>query len=702
MCVLPTLLVATGCGGGGDVIDPGGSGDGLTVVPHGKEDNFFAPAAREYLVEGRTEVVLSEADADLSESERLEKALRLIPFKQIAVGWFLLSYIAPKDGKDKNADYGGFNALTKNGSYEELRINALADGRTFRFTFRQEIGGPLDLLAHLPVSSDASGKMTFDLVVGKVDNETMQRLEINEEWYRKVPWKNFDPSKMSADQIETISLTISPQPRSNDAWFEYDRLFEDGKVTIGIHFGWDYHAQDHLKDSRRTYNWLVKHGFQSPVSEYDQLGRKSGNFTKTISANGRSVAVEVALFWGKPGTDTDPDTDSGGKLLEKDMVASLGKREVIMFQGHSGPFYGFALANWKKTDEGDLDDAELAGLSMPETYQLVLAEGCETYALGQAFFSNPAKTSRTNLDIVTTTTYSTASLNLVVESFLEALIGVDSDNNHIPWTFGELLANLDYATWEPAMYGVHGVDDNPHLHPYADSSWFCERCSTDWDCGTQNSNTCVNLGTDGSMCTAACTADDGCPSGYTCAAVRKGQSLTGRVCVPSDYSCDGPVPSAPAVIINELLADPQNGALGDTNGDGFWDYEEDEFVEIVNTTSSGIDLAGWSVADNVKVRFTFPNITLKAGGVAVVFGGGNIGPLEAAPGALVFLSDDGLSLANSGDSVILRNGHGLVADRVTYGPEADDDRSLTREEPGDGDSEFVPSDADTLSTPGVL
>ena len=698
-CLL--LVVLLGCSSDHDIVDPYAADDGLTVVLPGKEDNFFAKSAREYLVEGRTEIVLDDADADLSDSEKLEKVKRLIPYKQVAIAWFLNSYVAPKDSKDKNAGYGGFKALTKNGSYEDLRISALADGLTYRFTFRQQLGGQLDLLEHLPVSTSAGGEMTFNLAVGIVSNETMQKLDFNDEWYRDPPWKHFDPTKVSPELLETIELSIEPQPRSDDAWPDYKRLFADGEVTIGVHFGWDYNNADHLKDSRRVYYHLKKAGFSVP-DDYDLMTRKSGAFKRTITAGGKPVNVEVELFWGKPGTDTDPDTDKGGKNLEKDMYKSFAEREVIVFSGHSGPFYGFALANWKKTDEGDLDDSKIPGMEMPDYYQIVLAEGCETYGMGQAFFDNPAKSERDNLDIITTTTYSTAYDALPVKDFLDAIIGTNDDGIHMATTYGTLLGNLDYYTYEAAMYGVHGIDDNPHLHPWANPKDFCTSCESDWDCGDAWGNFCVNLGTDGRICTGECTADDGCPKGYTCAAVAKGKSVTGHVCVPSDFSCEGPAPEPTGVIINEVLADPENGQEGDTNWDGFYDSVEDEFVEIVNTTNKGVALGGWTIADGVKVRFRFPNgLTLAPGGVAVVFGGGDISQLPPAPEALVFATEDGLSLANSGDSVILRTAEGDVADRLVYGSEGGNDRSMTREFDGDPDSGFIVHPGESFSSPGT-
>ena len=692
--LIATALLLAGCGGDAEVLEPGVT-PAPNVVPLGKEDNFLSPSAQEYLVEGTTTITLDEEDWDLSATEKLKAAKRLVPFKQIAIGWFLHSYIAPKDGKDKNSKYGGFNALTKNGAYEDLAIEPI-DDKSFSFTFRQELGGPLDLLSKLPVQLDGDGTATFDLVVGKPTNEQMTQLAINDEWYREKEWEHFDPAQFPPEKLETVRLTITPQPRSLDAWPDYKRLFEDGEVTISIHFGWDYNAEDHLRLSKKMYKWLVSAGYSSPAKDYESLTRKSGPFERTITADGETVSVKIWLFWGKPGTDTDPDTGAGGKKLEADMRTSLEKREVIIYSGHSGPFYGFALANWKKTDEGDLDDAEIPELDLPDTYQVILAEGCETYALGQAFWSNPAKSDRQNLDIITTTTYSTATNADPTKDFLEAMVGVDSEGRHHPVTYGQLLQDLDWNAWEPAMYGVHGIDDNPRLHPYANKAQFCDPCETDWDCGTAFGNVCVNLGTDGQICSGECTADDGCPTGYTCAALAQKDTISGHACVPRNYSCAGDPPAAVGVVITEILADVPNGPDGDANGDGWYDAGEDEFVEIRNVGDEPVPIGGWTLSDGVKVRFSFPPaISLPAGAVAVVFGGGDPQALTDS-GALLFTASAGLQLGNSGDSVILRLADGRVADRVTYGAEADGDRSIVRGEGG----EFAPSEGSVLFTPG--
>jgi len=183
------------------------------AVPLGKEDNFLSETAREYLVEGEVIVKLDDFDSDLAESTRLDMVKRLIPFKQIAVTWFLNAWIAPKDAKDANAKYGGFNSLTKNASLDDLDIRRI-DATTYAFTMRQQIGGPIDLLSKLPVFDNGDGSWSFDLTIGLPTNDEIQDLTAGDEWFRQEPWKHFTPNAMDFDQLDTVRLTLTHQPRS--------------------------------------------------------------------------------------------------------------------------------------------------------------------------------------------------------------------------------------------------------------------------------------------------------------------------------------------------------------------------------------------------------------------------------------------------------------------------------------------------------
>ena len=169
----------------------------------------------------------------------------------------------------------------------------------------------------------------------------------------------------------------------------------------------------------------------------------------------------------------------------------------------------------------------------------------------------------------------------------------------------------------------------------------------------------------------------------------------------SNFSgCTVPV----SLVINEINADPDT-SQGDANGDGDPDFSEDEFVEIVNTDSSSLDISGWTVADAVQVRHTFPASTvLEPGCGIVVFGGGS--PSGLFGGMLVQTASTGsLGFNNSGDTVTLSNAGGDVLS-VTYGSEGGSNQSLTRDPDLTGPEPLVQHTAATgaigLFSPGAL
>jgi hypothetical protein len=503
-------------------------------VDDSKADDFYSLSAVEYLLEGKSTVVLDASMASKPAAERLAAAKQLVGLKQIAVAWFVTQYLVDKEHDDPNASFGGFGGMAKAGAYEDLAITERADKVTFDFTFRQIAAGGKNLMSKLPTRS-VGGKQVFDLEIGRPTNEEMAQLETNDEWYREAPWTGWNPSAVPADKKEKITFTISRERPSTDGFFDLARLTADGKLDMDVYFGWDYHSEYHIKHSKQFFTWLKNQGFRTPVSSWDGLKHTTGAFTKTVKADGKAVTVEVRIYFGKPGTATDPDTDAGGILLENLAKESLAKRDVIIYSGHSGPFYGFALANWKKTDEGDLDDADIRVATMPsDRYQVVLAEGCDTYQMGMAFKENPNKAGK-NVDVITTTSFSDASSPAAVQNFVAALLARDSLQRLRPQPVSSLLTKLDGESWSfTTMYGMHGIDDNPTVVPWANVAGFGKTCSANADCGGPG-NLCVGTSSSGKKCTAACVADSGCGVGYSCKLVASTSSSTiyGRACAPT-------------------------------------------------------------------------------------------------------------------------------------------------------------------------
>jgi hypothetical protein len=504
------------------------------VVEEGKEDNFFSLTAREFVIAGTDHVVLEPEYRTRSESERLARARELVSLRQIAIAWFLNQYLIEKDPEDSNAGYGGFGAMAKAGDYASLHIREIAP-LTYAFDFEQLIAGRVDLMTRLPTRPGPSpNTRTFTLTVGVPTNAEMAQLETNAEWYRRAPWASWNPSSVPPALRRDLEVTIRREVESRDAWFDYPRLFADGVLDIDVHFGWDYHGNYHVEHARALFHWLRDRGFRPPVASFDELRRDSGPFVRTIQANGRSIRVEVRIFYGRTGTETDPDTDAGGRQLEADMRASLATRDVIAYSGHSGPFYGFALANWRRTSEGDLDDSELETVQMPsDRYQIVLAEGCDTYQIGAAFARNPAHPGLRLLDVITTTSFSDASSPKAVLHLIARLIERDSNGRHRPRTARSLLADLDGTSRGfHTMYGIHGLDDNPRLHPYADREMLGQPCAANADCGGIG-NLCVRMPDGVRRCTAACTSDDACGAGQACRPIASSsqRAIYGSACV---------------------------------------------------------------------------------------------------------------------------------------------------------------------------
>lgn len=149
--------------------------------------------------------------------------------------------------------------------------------------------------------------------------------------------------------------------------------------------------------------------------------------------------------------------------------------------------------------------------------------------------------------------------------------------------------------------------------------------------------------------------------------------------------------SAPTVVVNEVLADPPGSAgadlIGDANHDGVRSASDDEFVELTNATSAVISMAGWTVRTRATggtaetLRHTFAAGTaLPAGEAIVIFGGGNVNLSDPIFGCaqIVKASSGGLSLTNTGLTILVRDNGGNLVSQMSYGSEGNNDDSLTR------------------------
>ena len=148
----------------------------------------------------------------------------------------------------------------------------------------------------------------------------------------------------------------------------------------------------------------------------------------------------------------------------------------------------------------------------------------------------------------------------------------------------------------------------------------------------------------------------------------------GSVNTGQSFADVGPPPSLDFVI-NEIHADPASDLSGDANGDGVRDATQDEFVELVNTSASDIDVSGWTLADGNSVRHTFPPGSVIESGCAAVVFGGNTPTGEFGASLVQTASSGALGLNNGGDTVTLSDG--AVSLSVSYGSDGGNNQSLT-------------------------
>lgn len=149
-----------------------------------------------------------------------------------------------------------------------------------------------------------------------------------------------------------------------------------------------------------------------------------------------------------------------------------------------------------------------------------------------------------------------------------------------------------------------------------------------------------------------------------------------------------PAVAFPHPMIVEVLYAVPTGEEGDASKDGVRSATGDEFIAVVNPHQRAIQLKGYTLSDanaprKGQLKFTFPNVTLEPGEVAVVFNGfetavkGETGTEEGSAqknqsfhGAYVFSmrrKNAFSALGNSGDCVTLAAPDERLVHRVRWG-----------------------------------
>jgi len=506
---------------------PGGEADDYEIIPDGKVDNYRSSNTQEFSATAGATVTLDASYASKNADERMAAARELVSAKLLQIGWFLNLWVADKEPEDANKSYGGFHAMARTSSVLGLEIKATEAALVYSFNFDATIAAGDGFLGKIGGTSVDGGRR-IDLKMGKVANAAL----LSGTWQGAYGVHSWDPTGLPAEQLEVLPVLIKPAPRSANAFLNYAALYADGKLTVGAQFGWDYNAgRQDLANARQLYDDLVRAGFSSPVDRYEDLTIGSGPLTRTSLVGGSTVDVEITLV--HPGMVADAAANALD--LRNALLDLLATREVILFNGHAGVSGRLLPADFKSASAGNILAAEYPTLRLMDGYQLLLIEGCQTYAtFTDGFRKNPKKRGPNgqlvNMDIVTSTSYTWTSQGAeAMEAILWPLVGRSARTAVRAVTWDDVLRELNAPPNHTSFLGVNGIDNDPHAHPFGKAANNGKSCTTSTQCGGAG-NLCMRTAPSSTrkICGTVCLDDAGCGTGFKCQLVANaGQVATG-------------------------------------------------------------------------------------------------------------------------------------------------------------------------------
>lgn len=521
----PLLLAVLAAACGTDPVEDGSAnpateGATVEVVPEGKADNYFSTNGREYRVSGTDRFDLARL-ADEDDEAYHARAADFADLRFKAIGWFLHSYVTGKTSHDANYGYGGFRTTVRQRSIGRDDLWAPEEGK-FTVKFTTEVGGPKDLVRALGAERAGDDLHRFEL--------TMPRLsagEVESGSYTS-RYKAFKPGDVAPEQLERLTLDLAPEDESLDAYPRYAEMMADGVLDVLIQVGGDYNeARYDRQVARALFDQLQRDlKLKAPVATYDALGLDSGPFTGEIDTPNGPVRIEVYVV------HPDMAVEQPQRLVEA-FKAHAAVRDVVIYDGHAGydaSYSGVVVTYHPRTA---LAADAFADLELPEKPQLFFFNGCKTYSVyPDALYDNPAKTPE-NLDIISTVNFSwLTEMTRITTDFLGAMLRVGRyDGLHEPATFARILSDLNRGRSWDVIYGVHGLDENPHASPYAEPESLCAACGHHADCPSAD-GLCVN-----GACGTGCTTDAGCPTGYRCRDVAYEGVISAKQCAPATGRC---------------------------------------------------------------------------------------------------------------------------------------------------------------------
>ena len=465
------------------------------ALEDGKADDYLGTLSIELDLTVEVEVRLEGEDAALEGEEREARARALGVREMDAVTSAVDRAVWAEWTEDART---GDNAILLRQMSDALDGLRELEPDLFAFDYVVELAGPRDVLQRYPFGRDETG-FFLDVTVG------------------------------SGDAARAYLLRVGPSEETPDAYPEYLEMFEDG-LEIAVHIGDDHHTDwKDIAQARSVYDELQRLGFSSPVESFEDLALDSGPFHRTLEVAGEQVNVWVSLYHAEMAPD-----DELGLLLDA-YRRSARTADVVVYSGHAGRSLTYSGVVLHYGPRASIPASEFRNLELPDRYQIFLFAGCETYTgYSESLYAHPGKTSR-NADVITTVNYSTSLPRATATiSLLRGLLD-EGRGSWWPQSWSSLLRRINDADagsrWT-AMYGVHGLSDNPRISPLAEPDVIGSACQQNSDCPGIDSR-CNRRSSGELQCGVACTHDSGCPEGTSCIAVGTTASDSLRQCLPS-------------------------------------------------------------------------------------------------------------------------------------------------------------------------
>lgn len=463
---------------------PATDGNGLdpnapaTALEGGKEDDYLGTLSLEFDLVADVLVYLEGEDAELEGEARQWRARELgLEEMDLITGAVDQQIWAEWTDDDRTSD----NAILLRQMSDSIDDIFESESGIFLFEYVVEVAGPSNLMERFPFGQDESG-MYLEVTVG------------------------------SGDDARTYKLRVSVSENTPDSYPEYMQMFEGG-LEIAVHIGDDHHTDwKDIAQAESVYDELLQLGFEAPVENFDDLALDSGPFYRTIDVAGQTVNVFVSLYHAEMADDEHLE------LLIDAYRASARTADIVVYSGHAGRRLDYSGVVLHYGPRAAIPAAEFRDLELPEKYQLFVYAGCETYTgYSESLFAHPGKTTR-NADVITTVNFSTSLPRATATiTLLNGMID-DVDGTWWPHSWSSLLRQLNDADaghrWT-AMYGVHGLSDNPRVSPLGNVGTVGQACQVNSDCPGIDSQ-CNLRANNALQCGVACTDDSGCPTGSRC------------------------------------------------------------------------------------------------------------------------------------------------------------------------------------------